>query len=152
MDNSNIRGKNMPRRKKKFIRPNSSSIKKTELGEKYNKIINLINNIIIQLYNNNDDLYIICKNHILDKLEEFGGSIDSYDLLKKSIFSFKNDIKDDRLEFPIFILLENYEHPYQFKTNIYDSIFVKNFEQEWLSEIPFQIINELYTLLDNITT
>jgi len=164
MDNLNIRGKNMPRRKKKVIRQPITFIKKTENGEKYNKLINRINNIIINIYNisetetetisdNDSDYvnkYLLCKEHILDKMEVFGDSIDTYDLLKKSIYSYKNDIKYERIEFPMVLLLNNNEHPYQFKTNIYDSILVKNFEQEWLDEIPFLVLNELYTLLDKL--
>ena len=152
MDNLNVRGKNMPRRKKKIVRNLSNSIKKTELGTKYNNLVNQINTLIITFYEmESNELYTLCKDHILDKLEEFGDSIESYDLLKKSIYSYKEDIKYDRLEFAIYILLNNTEHPYQFKLDIYDTTLVKNFDREWIEEVPFNILNELYTLLNNIT-
>lgn len=154
MNNLNIRGNNMPRRKKKIVNKNFNFTKKTEQGQKYNKLITQINTIINDSYDpdseTNSNKYNSCKEHILDSLQEFGDTFESYDILKKSIFSYKNDIKDDRLEFSIHLLLENSEHPYQFKSNIYDSIFIKNFDQEWLHEIPFKILNELHTSLSHI--
>ena len=154
MENLNIRPKNMPRRKKKIINKHFNFTKKTENGEKYNKLISQINSIINKYFDpdseTNSTEYNLCKEHILDSLQEFGDSFDSCDLLKKSIYSYKNDIKNDRLEFAIQLLLENNEHPYQFKSNIYDNIFIKNFIQDWIQEIPFQILNELYTSLSYI--
>lgn len=154
MNNLTIRGNNMPRRKKKIVNKNFNFTKKTEQGQKYNRLIKQINSIINDCFDpdseTNSNKYNSCKAHILDSLQEFGDTFDSYDLLKKSIFSYKNDIKDNRLEFTIHLLLENVEHPYNFKSNIYDSILIKNFSQDWLYEIPFEILNKLYTLLSRI--
>jgi len=154
MNNLNIRGNNMPRRKKKIVNKHFNFTKKTEHGQKYNRLITQINTIINDCFEllseTNSNKYNLCKEYILDSLQEFGDTIESCDLLKKSIFSYKNDIKNYRLEFSIHLLLENSEHPYQFKNNIYDYIFVKNFEQEWLHEIPLKILNELHILLSHI--
>jgi hypothetical protein len=152
MDKDHVRGKNMPRRKKKYVSKNKTLLlpKKTEIGEKYNRLVTQINNLVNDYYINDIDKYNICRDHILDKLQEFGDSFESYDILKKSIYTYKNDIKNERLEFSIYLLLENNEHPYILKKNIYDNIFIKNFSQDWIQEIPFSFLNELYSLISNI--
>lgn len=152
---NNIRGNNMPRRKKKNINKSNLTIKTTELGTKYNNMVNQINNNIINnfelfLNDDNDDnynKYKLSKEIILDKFEELGYSLDKSDLLKKTIFSFKEEIKDDRLDFIILLLLESNENPYIFKLNIYNDLLIKNFEQEWLSNVLLPIINDILTAL-----
>ena len=154
---NNIRGNNMPRRKKKVINKSNLTVKTTELGTKYNNMVTQINNIIINNYNlflNNDDnneddynKYKLSKEIILDKFEELGYSLDKSDLLKKTIFSYKEDIKDDRLDFIILLLLENHENPYTFKLNIYNDILIKNFEQDWLANVFIPIINDILSAL-----
>ena len=155
--NLNIRGSNMPRRKKKVIN-NNFKTKLTENGRLYNNNISAINKKLLDLYNNpeeindentdetitenidNNQLYLEYKEIILDKLEIIGASIEQNDLLKKSKYNFKNDIKEDYLEFIMSILLESNEEPLQFKLDVYDSILIKNFELDYINEI---IIGEL---------
>ena len=104
--NLNIRGSNMPRRKKKIIN-NNFKTKLTEKGRLYNNNISAINKKLLDLYNhseeindenieeniNDNQLYLEYKEIILDKLEIIGASIEQNDLLKKSKYNFKNDIK-----------------------------------------------------------
>ena len=155
--NLNIRGSNMPRRKKKVIN-NNFKTKLTENGRLYNNNISAINKKILDLYNHpeeiNDEnidentdenisdnqLYLEYKEIILDKLEIIGASIEQNDLLKKSKYNFKNDIKEDYLEFIMSILLESNEEPLQFKLDVYDSILIKNFDLDYINEL---IIGEL---------
>tara|TARA_Y100000389_G_C17448542_1_gene513168 strand:- start:1658 stop:2137 length:480 start_codon:yes stop_codon:yes gene_type:complete len=151
--NLNIRGSNMPRRKKKIIN-NNFKTKLTENGRLYNNNISIINKKLLDLYNHseeiidenitenidNNQLYLEYKEIILDKLEIIGASLDQTDLLKKSKYNFKNDIKEDYLEFIMSILLVSNEEPLQFNLNIYDSILIKNFKLDYINEI---IIEEL---------
>ena len=150
--NLNIRGSNMPRRKKKVIN-NNFKTKLTENGRLYNNNISAINKKLLDLYNHSEEindenieenidnqLYLEYKEIILDKLEIIGASIEQNDLLKKSKYNFKNDIKEDYLEFIMSILLESNEEPLQFKLDVYDSILIKNFELDYINEI---IIGEL---------
>ena len=152
--NLNIRGSNMPRRKKKVLN-NNFKTKLTENGRLYNNNISSINKKLLELYNksieiNNENidenncLYLKYKEIILDKLEIIGASLDQTDLLKKSKYNFKNDIKEDYLEFIMSILLESNEDPLQFKLDIYDSLLIKNFEIDYINEI---IIEELQTCI-----
>jgi len=155
--NLNIRGSNMPRRKKKVIN-NNFKTKLTENGRLYNNNISAINKKLLDLYNHSEEinnenieentdenisdnqLYLEYKEIILDKLEIIGASIEQNDLLKKSKYNFKNDIKEDYLEFIMSILLESNEEPLQFKLDVYDSILIKNFDLDYINEI---IIGEL---------
>ena len=139
--------------KKKIIN-NNFKTKLTEKGRLYNNNISAINKKLLDLYNhseeindenieeniNDNQLYLEYKEIILDKLEIIGASIEQNDLLKKSKYNFKNDIKEDYLEFIMSILLESNEEPLQFKLDVYDSILIKNFELDYINEI---IIGEL---------
>ena len=151
----------MPRRKKKVIN-NNFKTKLTENGRLYNNNISFINKKLLELYNHSEEindenieentdenisdnqLYLKYKEIILDKLEIIGASLDQTDLLKKSKYNFKNDIKEDYLEFIMSILLESNEEPLQFKLNVYDSLLIKNFEIDYINEI---IIEELQTCI-----